>query len=113
MTIREYVTQKLSAFNLTEATMADISASLGVSLDDEYTFEVASAVGKAMASSLGELILAPRLSSVNESGFSMSWDYAEVGKFYLYLCKKWGVPVNGDVLSVTGLSAIIDRTGDW
>ena len=113
MTIREYVTQKLSAFNLTEATMADISASLGVSLDDEYTFEVASEVGKAMASSLGELILAPRLSSVNESGFSMSWDYAEAGKFYLYLCKKWGVPVNDDVLSVTGLSAIIDRTGDW
>lgn len=113
MTIREYVTQKLQAFNLTEATLADLSASLGRSLDEEYTFDMASNVGKAMASSLEELILAPRLSSVSESGFSMSWDYADLGKFYLYLCRKWGVKVNDDVLTVTGLSAIIDRTDYW
>lgn len=113
MTIREYVTQKLQAFNLTEATLADFSASIGTSLDDEYTFDMASKVGRAMASSMEELILAPRLSSVNEGGFSMSWDYADLGKFYVYLCRKWGVPMNDDVLTVTGLSAIIDRTDYW
>lgn len=113
MTIREYVTQKLNAFNLTEAALADLSASLGTSLDDEYTFDMASKVGKAMVSTIEELVLAPRLSSVSESGFSMSWDYADLGKFYVYLCKKWGIPVNEDVLSASGVSAIIDRTDFW
>lgn len=113
MTIREYVSQKLRAFNLTEADLADITMSLGVALDDEYTPEVASSVGKAMASALAELVLAPRLSNVNEGGFSMSWDFADIGKYYVYLCKKWGVPVNDDVLVATGISAIINRTDCW
>lgn len=113
MTIREYVSQKLRAFNLTEAALADFTMSLGMSLDDEYTFDIAPSVGKAMASSLEELVLAPRLSNVNESGFSMSWDFAELGKYYLYLCKKWGVPVNDDVVSAAGTSAIIDKSSIW
>lgn len=113
MTIREYVTQKLQAFNLTEAVLADFTMSLGMSMDNEYTPDVASSVGKAMASTIEELVLAPRLSNVNESGFSMSWDFADLGKYYVYLCKKWGVPVNDDVLTATGVSAIIDVTNLW
>lgn len=113
MTIREYVTQKLQAFGITEAALADFTMSLGMSLEDEYTFEVAPSVGKAMASSIEELVLAPRLSNVSEGGFSMSWDYAGLGKYYQYLCKKWGVPVNDDALSATGASAIIDKTSMW
>lgn len=113
MTIREYVSQKLQAFNLTDAALADFMVSLGVSLDDEYTFDIAPSVGKAMASTIEELILAPRLSNVNESGFSVSWDYADLGKYYLYLCRKWGVPVNDDVLSASDTSVIIDKTDMW
>ena len=41
MTIREYVSQKLRAFDLTEATLADVSAELGMSLEEEYTFDIA------------------------------------------------------------------------
>ena len=113
MTIREYVSQKLQAFNLTEAALTDFMMSLGMSLDEEYTSAVASSVGKAMAASLEELILAPRLSNVNEGGFSMSWDFSGLGKYYAYLCKKWGVPVNEDALSSAGTSAIIDKTNMW
>lgn len=113
MTIREYVTQKLQAFNLTEAALTDFMFSLGTSLDDEYTFEMAGTVGKAMASSIEELILAPHLSNVSESGFSMSWDYSDLGKYYIYLCRKWGVPINDDVLTAAGTSAIIDRSDLW
>lgn len=113
MTIREYVTQKLQAFNLTEAILADFSMALGVSLNDEYTSAVASSVGKAMASTIEELVLAPRLSNVNEGGFSMSWDFADLGKYYVYLCKKWGISVNNDVLNATGVSAIIDVSNLW
>lgn len=93
--------------------MADFMVSLGVSLDDEYTFDMASSVGKAMVSSIEELILAPHLSNVSEGGFSMSWDYSNLGKYYLFLCKKWGTPVNNDVLASSGISAIIDQTDCW
>lgn len=113
MTIREYVSQKLQAFNLTEAALADLMMSMGVSLEDEYTADVASSVGKGMASAMEELIFAPRLSNVNEGGFSMSWDFSGLGKYYAYLCKKWGVPVNEDALSSAGTSAIIDKTNMW
>lgn len=113
MTIREYVTQKMQAFNLTEASMTDLMMSLGISLDDEYTFAIAPMVGKAMVSSIEELILAPRLSNINEGGFSISWDFADLGKYYVYLCRKWGVPVNSDVLTASGTSVIIDKSDIW
>lgn len=113
MTIREYVSQKLQAFNVSEAVLTDFEASLGISLDDDYTFDIAPSIGKAMASTIEELVLAPRLSNINEGGFSMSWDFADLGKYYVYLCKKWGVPVNNDVLSATGISAIIDASNLW
>lgn len=87
--------------------------SLDTPLDEEYTFEIAPSVGKAMASTIEELVLAPRLSNVNEGGFSMSWDFADLGKYYVYLCKKWGVTVNNDVLSATGTTAIIDASNLW
>lgn len=113
MTIREYVTQKLQAFNMSEAALTDFMMSLGVSLDDAYTLDIASSVGKAMASSIEELILAPRLSNINEGGFSMSWDFADLGKYYVYLCRKWGVPINNDALTASGTSVIIDKSDIW
>ena len=113
MTIREYISQKLQAFNLSEAFFADIAHSLGMSPDDEYSYAIEVEIGKAMATALAEIILAPRLSNVSESGFSMSWDYSELGKYYKYLCTKYGVPINEDALSVAELSVIIDKTNIW
>ena len=113
MTIREYITQRLQSFNVSEAVLADFMMSSGLSLDDEYTFDIAPIVAKAMVSTIEDVILAPRLSSVNEGGFSMSWDFADLGKYYVYLCKKWGICVNDDVLNVAGLSAIIDKSDIW
>lgn len=113
MTIREYVLQKLQALNVNEAVMMDFAGMLGSSIDDEYTFDIAPSVGKALAQTIEELVLAPRLSNVNEGGFSMSWDFADLGKYYVYLCNKWDAPVNNDVLSVTGISAIIDASNLW
>ena len=113
MTIREYVSQKLQAFNVTEAFYADFVLASGLSLDDEYTFDVAPIVGKALAQNIAEVILSPRLSNVNESGFSMSWDFSELGKYYLYLCKKWGLTPDEEAVSVAGLSVIIDKTSMW
>lgn len=113
MTIREYVSQILQAFNVTEAVLTDMAGLLQMSLDEEYSFGIAQPVGKALAQTIEGLILAPRLSNVNEGGFSMSWDFTNLGSYYLYLCKKWGVEVNEDVLAASGMSAITDKTEMW
>lgn len=113
MTIREYVSQKLQAFNLTEAVLADFVIASGLSLEDEYTSDIAPTVGKAMAQILAEVILSPRLSNVSESGFSMSWDYSELGKYYSHLCRKWGVEPNDEALSAAGVSVITDKSSMW
>ena len=84
-----------------------------MSLDEEYTFDIATPVGRALAQTIEGLILAPRLSNVNEGGFSMSWDFTNLGSYYLYLCKKWDVEVNEDVLAASGMSAITDKTEMW
>ena len=113
MTIREYVSQILQAFNVTEAVLTDMAGRLPVSLDDEYTFDIAPTVGVALVETIEDLILAPRLSNVNESGFSMSWDFTNLGSYYLFLCKRWGVKPDEDVLAASGQSVIIDKTSSW
>lgn len=113
MTIREYIYQRLQSFNPNEAILVDFMMSSGLSLDDEYTFDIAPIVGKAMVSVIEDIMLAPRLSNVNEGGFSMSWEFSDLGKYYVFLCKKWGINVNDDVLNVAGLSAIMDKSNIW
>ena len=114
MTIREYISQKLNAFgDLSEAQLLDMSLSGGFGLEDEYDSESSQKVGVAMAHFIEEAVLTPKLKSVNESGFSMSWDYDGLGKYYLWMCRKWGVTPNEDVLGMLGISMVIDRTNCW
>lgn len=113
MTIRAYITDKLKAYGITEAQLVDLSISSGLKLDSDVMDNDPTAVGIALTQTLEECILAPRLSSVSESGFSMSWNYDSVGKYYLWLCRKWGVTPNDDVLCMLGISIIIDRTDNW
>jgi hypothetical protein len=58
-------------------------------------------------------VLAPRLQSVNESGFSLSWDFATLGKYYLWLCRRYGVSADSDTLQLLGISTITDKTDIW
>ena len=115
MTTGEYISQKLASFgNLSEAQLLDMSAAGGFFLDDEYVAsENARSVGIGMISGIEELVFAPKMKSVSESGFSVSWDYDGLGKYYLWLCRKWGVTPNDEVLGMLGISMIIDRTDCW
>lgn len=112
MTIKEYISQKLSAFEISEATLCDMSLS-GINLEDEYSSEVMEVVGKGMVSVIEELVLTPRRTNITESGFSESWNYDNLSKYYLWLCRKWGVTPNEDTLALMGTSAIIDKTDIW
>ena len=113
MTIREYISQKLPSFNLTEAQFADINADFGLDVNQEYSREYQMAANKANVGLIEEKVLAPRLESVNEGGFSMSWNYSDLGKLYMYLCKKYGLTPNDDVVSLLGINMIKDASAKW
>ena len=111
MKIREYISQKLRAWNITDAQLEDISS--GIDLDEEYTSDNSQVVGKAMISVIEELMLAPYMSNVNENGFSVSWDYSRIGKYYMWLCRKYGVTPDNEVVAALGLSTITDKSDIW
>lgn len=111
MSIREYISQKFQAWSITMSHLMDIG--LDLNLDDEYTPEVSDSVGKAMVSIIEELMLAPSMSQVNENGFSVSWDYSRIGQYYMWLCRKYGVDPNTDVMAALGLSTITDMSDIW
>lgn len=113
MNIREYILQELKAFDLSEAQLLDMSLNGDYGLEDEYSKETMTVVGVSMAGFIEKMVFAPKLGSVNESGFSMSWDYGEIGKYYLWLCKKWGVTPNEEVVGILGISVITDKTDSW
>lgn len=111
MKIREYISQKLRAWNITDAQLGDISSS--IDLEEEYTSDDAQVVGKAMISIIEELMLAPCMSNVNENGFSVSWDYSRIGQYYMWLCRKYGVAPDDEVVAALGLSTITDKSDIW
>ena len=111
MKIGEYISQKFRAWNITDAQLADISTS--VNLEEDYTLDNEQKVGKAMIGILEELVLAPYMSNVNENGFSVSWDYSKVGQYYMWLCRKYGVDPDNDVVAALGLSTITDKSDIW
>lgn len=113
MTIGEYISSKFRAWNITEANMADFAVSSGLNPEDDYTADVSDALGKGMVSIIEELMLSPVLKNVSENGFSMSWDYSNMGRYYLWLCRKYGITPNDDVLDALGLSTIRDMTDIW
>lgn len=105
------MSQKLQAFSISEAQLLDITMQQNVDLDDEVDDFSAAELGKMMIGALEEVLLAPRLQNVSENGFSMSFHYEDATKYYLYLCRKWGVTPDETIIS--GMSAIVDKTSIW
>ena len=113
MTVKDYISQKLEAFNLTDADYATAIASSEVSLDDEVTVNNIVEADKMLVHLIEWKVFQPKRSNVSEGGFSVSWEYGDLGKFYLWLCKKCGITPNDDVLSMLGTSMITDATDRW
>lgn len=113
MTIREYISEKYRALGLSEAHLVDMTIANGLDLDDEYTADNRKTVMCAMISVIEEFIFEPRLTNVSESGFSESWDFANIAKYYWWLCRQCGVKADTDILSALGISTIVDKTNIW
>lgn len=112
MTIKEYISQRLQAFQLADADFMNLELE-GISVDEDYTIDNQEEVNKSLIGALESLLFAPRLKSINEQGFSLQWEYEHLGKFYLWLCRRYGVKPSDDVLALLGISTIIDRTNIW
>jgi len=113
MTIEEYLRSSLQSFNLDEATLTDIVMESGLALGNEYDSSVRAQVGLALADAIESLIFRPRMSNISENGFSESWNYDNLAKYYMYLCRKWGKTPSSDVVSMLGIPTIIDKTSSW
>lgn len=113
MTVADYIREKLRAFGVSEAQLFDVSAGLRISPYEEMTLDNIDIVHRAVIPILEELILAPRQKSVGESGFSMSWDFENLGRYYLWLCKKYGITPSEDLSDALGLSRIKDMSDIW
>ena len=82
----------------------------GVDFDEELDVAVAE---KAMIPLLEKLALAPYQKSINENGFSVSWDMGNIGWWYRYLCSKYGIKPDPNIEAALGLSVIKDATKRW
>ena len=114
MTIKDYILQKLSAFGaISEAELLDMSNTGDFTLNDEYDTDTTQAVGVAITHFIEGKVLAPTVKSVSEGGFSASWDYSNLGKYYLWLCNKHDVKPNDTVLGLLGVNVIRDVSNLW
>lgn len=91
MSIKEYISSKFQSFGIqvAEADLLDMSLNARVNIEDDVDADVIDNISVAIARFIPSLLLRP--SSINESGFSMSWNTQGVKDYYSLLCKKYGL----------------------
>lgn len=107
MKISVYIKQKFQSFGirLSEAELLDFALNTKLDIESEVSSENVQAIEKGMAALIPALLARP--TSVNENGFSISWDAEDLKNYYAYLRDKYGLK---DALS---FSAISDATNLW
>lgn len=109
MTNGEFITSQLKAFGVGNDDLLLISED--IELDGELTS--VSDAEKAMIPLIAKMAMAPYQKSINENGFSVSFDMGKIGWWYRYLCSKYGIKPDANVEAALGLSVIIDKTNKW
>lgn len=91
MIVREYISNKFQSFGIqvSEADLLDMSLNAKVAIDDDVMSDNVDSISVAIARFIPSLLLRP--TSINESGFSMSWNTQGVKDYYSLLCKKYGL----------------------
>ena len=91
MSIKEYISSKFQSFGIqvSEADLLDMSLNARVNIEDDVDADVIDNISVAIARFIPSLLLRP--TSINESGFSMSWNTQGVKDYYSLLCRKYGL----------------------
>ena len=108
MTNGEFIASQLTAYGIGNEDLMLVAND--VDLDADLSVGTAE---MAMIPLIEQVALKPYQKSINENGFSVSWDMSKIGWWYRYLCNKYGKTPNADVMAAMGLSVIIDRTNKW
>lgn len=66
-----------------------MSLNARVNIEDDVDADIIDNISVAIAQFIPSLLLRP--TSINESGFSMSWNTQGVKDYYSLLCKKYGL----------------------
>lgn len=102
MTVSDYIKGKFQTFGITvsEADLLELSLSSGINVEDEMNQQNIGLVSVAMAGFIPSLLL--RASSIDENGFSVSWNVEGIKQYYAFLCKKYGLKddINTDKATV-------------
>ena len=105
MTVADYIRGKFQTFGITvsEADLLELSLSSGINVEDEMNQQNIGLVSVAMAGFIPSLLL--RATSINDNGFSLSWNVEGIKQYYAFLCKKYGLKddINTDKATVTFL----------
>lgn len=107
MNVKEYIHSLFNGLTIPDALLADT----GLDLEQEYSPSLV--IGPAVVDLCAGIINMVALKSVNENGFSMTWDTDRLGRFYLWLCRRYGIKPKAEELSLLGLGAIIDISDTW
>lgn len=91
MNVRDYISSKFQSFGIqvSEADLLDMSLNAKVAISDDVMSDNVDSISVSIAHFIPSLLLRP--SSINESGFSMSWNTQGVKDYYSLLCKKYGL----------------------
>ena len=91
MNVRKYISDKFQSFGMqvSEADLLVMSLDANVAIDDDVLSDNVDSISVAIAHFIPSLLLRP--TSINESGFSMSWDIQGIKDYYSLLCKKYGL----------------------
>lgn len=91
MVTKDYITQKFQSFGaqVSDADILDICTYANIKDDDAVDEDQIEAIGFGMAKFIPQLLL--RATSINESGFSMSWNIDGIKGYYSILCKHYGL----------------------
>jgi hypothetical protein len=107
MTVKEYITGKFQQFGikLSDADLADVE--IHVNPDEAYTQSNQKDAYLAIALHIVPFYLL-RAKSIEENGFSISWDNDALLKWYSWLCNYLDIDD-----SLNGKSVITDMTNLW
>ena len=91
MNIKDYISSKFQSFGIqvSEADLLDMSLNARVNIEDDVDADVIDNISVAIARFIPSLLLRP--SSINESGFSMSWNIQGIKDYYSLLCRQYGL----------------------
>ena len=91
MTVNAYIQQRFQTFgiSLSEADLFDMCLNARISGEGEMNKDCYGLVAVAIAKFIPSLLL--RATSINEGGFSMSWNIQGIKDYYSFLCKKYGL----------------------